>query len=652
MSKIILLDNNMINQIAAGEVVERPSSVVKELIENSIDAGATNITIEIKDGGTSLIRVSDNGSGIEKDDVKKAFLRNATSKIKNIEDLTNVLTLGFRGEALASIVAVSQVEMLTKTSNDNVGSFIEIHGGEIIKENIIATTNGTSIIIRNLFYNVPARRKFLKKNSAETALITDIVNKFVLSNPNISFKYIVGRNRVLESNGNGDLKTAIFNVYGKEVLRNILDINYQYANFKISGFIGKSEISRKTRSYENLFLNGRYIKNKLISSAIEESYKTRLPIGKFPFYVLNLEVDPSVVDVNVHPTKLEVRFSEEDNLYDFILKAMYNTLENTNLIPIYKNKEEIKKENTDSILTNEKYTEKIENNNKTLLKENTSSYIKNDKENLKIEDLISSTNEKSENILNTNKNLKETNLDENILNSINNSKKILQESKTDDFVVFKPENKIIYDDYTKNKSVNKRHDLFKNYRIVGQVLDTYWIIESNKNVYVIDQHAAHERILYEKFLERFKSSNVISQRLLEPQVFKINSLEKQSLDTHFDFFKKIGFEIEIFDSTTVAIKSVPILLKDAVNTNFFLDVLDKFVEEKNIDDIYDEKLHEIATMACKSAVKANDKLTYLEAKELIEQICCLKNPFTCPHGRPTIIEFRKYEIEKLFKRIQ
>lgn len=620
-----MLDISTINKIAAGEVVERPSSIVKELVDNSIDAGATTITIEIKDGGTSFIKVTDNGKGIPKDEVKTAFLSHATSKITNIDDLENINSLGFRGEALASIASVTQLEMITKTSNEDIGTSISINGGKIIEFNEKVCLDGTSIIVKNIFYNIPVRRKFLKKNSTEAGYISDVVNKFAMGHPEISFKFINNNTVIIHTSGNNDLKTSIFYVYGKEIAKKMIEINFNDNNLSLNGLIGKPEISRGTRSYENLFINGRFIKNSIVSSAVEESYKTRLMVGRFPIFVLNLKIKPNLVDVNVHPTKLEVRFYNDDEIYKFIYKAISNALKNEILI-------------TESDL-NSKPSKEVKEfiENKSMQQElldlpniNLSSELNK----IHINDLISKNESKD---FKVKENITEYKKDK--------SKKVYADKEIKNPDIFIETNSNIKNNFEKGE-VKK---FFNNYKIVGQIFNTYWIIEQTESIFIIDQHAAHERIIYENLMNEFKNENIAAQRLLNPILLNLSEIEKSVVNDNLDLLYKFGFEVEKLNEKVYTLNTVPFIFKEPSNSQFFIDILDKLT---HISNLYDMKVLSVATIACKAAVKANDKLNFQEAISIVESLLKLENPFTCPHGRPTIIEITKYEMEKKFKRIQ
>ncbi|OUQ55728.1 hypothetical protein B5E58_11870 [Tyzzerella sp. An114] len=643
MSKIKLLDTNTINKIAAGEVVERPSSVVKELVENSIDAGASAITIEIKNGGTTFIRVSDNGKGIERNDIKIAFLSHATSKINDIEDLDNIFSLGFRGEALASIAAVSQIEMITKTHSEEEGTKININGGEIIDFQEWGSVEGTSISVNNLFYNVPARRKFLKKPNIESGYISDIINKIALGHPEVSIKYINNGTTILYTSGNSDLKTVVFSIYGKDNFKKMLDINCKIYEYSLNGLIGKPELSRSNRNYQNLFINGRYIKSNIISNAVEDAYKTRLLTGKFPIYVLNLNIPPSSVDVNVHPTKLEVRFDDEDKIYEFVYNSVLDILNNNILIPevsIIEEKESRTRScNVDNI--KEEYIQPSIFNNSNLNFQNNKNSIETKKVSNE-EDIFfnkspilkDKTFSKIDQLLNDQKQ--------------NNSLKVKEDKEE---YISKNLNDNKSDCYSVKNIKEEREPFFNNYKIVGQIFNTYWIVEQNGSIFYIDQHAAHERILFEKYMNNFKNQNIVSQKLLSPEIINISEKEKTILKENKEWLLNFGFEIEIVDKNAAAIKAVPYIFNTPQNSNYFYEILD-IISDKNKESVYDTKIHDIATAACKAAVKANDKLSFQETHKMISELLKLENPFNCPHGRPTIIEITKYELEKLFKRIQ
>ncbi|MDD4844704.1 MAG: DNA mismatch repair endonuclease MutL, partial [Anaerotignum sp.] len=644
MQTIKILDTKTINKIAAGEVVEAPKSVVKELVENAIDAGATSVTVEIKEGGISYIRIMDNGSGIPKEQVKTAFVRHATSKMSEIEDLEHIFTLGFRGEALASIAAVSQVEMLTKTRDEETGTLIEIGGGEIKNIQDTSCMEGTTIIIKNLFYNVPARRKFLKKPATESGFVSDLMNKMALGHPEVSFRYINNETTMLHTAGNGDLKASIFYVYGKEASNSMLPLSYKKGEYALSGLIGKPELSRGNRNYENLFINGRFIKNKVVATAVEDAYKTRLLIGKFPVFVLNLEVPPAQVDVNVHPAKLEVRFKNDDEVYDFFYDAILKTMDQQILIPQVSWDKKASEKTTEKPFVAEQ--QKIED----IPTFKNASYSVAEERNVSfgagktIDQLL----KRQPNVENQVRQAPEAFLIDPVVVG-EKAEKIQMEQKP---VISDsaPRLDAVFEEQNTTPSP-KFEPFFKQYKVIGQIFQTYWMIEQGDCLYLIDQHAAHERILFEELMNRFQEENVISQRLLVPQMLNLSATEVEILKENFSLLEGFGFEFEQFAANQYALKAVPYLLKEPSGAGFFTEILDSLSEQK-IRSVYDMKLLAVATMACKAAVKGHDRLSFQEAEAMLGRLLKLENPFTCPHGRPTIIEMTKYELEKKFKRIQ
>ena len=673
MQKIRLLDSKTINKIAAGEVVESPKSVVKELTENAIDAGASSVTVEIKEGGISYIRVSDNGSGIPKEQVKSAFLRHATSKMTQIEDLEHIFTLGFRGEALASIAAVAQVEMLTKTKDEETGTRICISAGEIEVIEDAACREGTTIIVKNLFYNVPARRKFLKKPATESGYVSDLVNKIALGHPEVAIQYINNGNTVLHTAGNNEPKTAVFYVYGKDAANNMLSISYNKGEYAVTGLIGKPELCRANRNYENLFINGRFIKNAVVSSAVEDAYKTKLIIGKFPVFVLNLEVEPALVDVNVHPAKLEVRFKNDDEVYEFFYTAVSKALQETVLIPkavLEKDKKPKEKQPEPEQQTLMQTLKQQE----VPAKKKPASMAKPVQEKPKMEAVILSKEEKvkldvskaeTKPVMSTAVPVGGRSVDA-LLKRKPTTNGVAQKAepylkkepvKQEEPKVELPkadpvkmEKTVSVQEEIKIEKMEEKKPFFHDYKIVGQVFRTYWIVEQGECLYLIDQHAAHERILYEELMNKFKEETVVSQRMLTPLMLNLTPMETEVLKDNKDLLESFGFELEDFGGK-YALRSTPYLLQNPSNVGFFTDILDRLAEER-ITNVYDTKILAVATMACKAAVKGHDVLSVREAEALIHQLLKLEHPFTCPHGRPTIVELTKYEMEKMFKRIQ
>lgn len=605
MRQIKLLDNHTINKIAAGEVVERPASVVKELVENSIDAASSAITVEIKDGGISMIRITDNGIGISPANVKTAFLRHATSKIETDLDLESVLSLGFRGEALASIAAISQLELITKTRDEITGMRIELHAGEIIANEEVGCPEGTTIIMRNIFYNTPPRKKFLNSPASEAAKISDIVYKLALGHPEISFKYINNNKLVFNTTGNHNLKNCVMSVYGKDIARNGIEIKFEEDGLTLVGILGKPGTSRANRSYENFFINGRYIKSDVIERAVEDAYKTILTIGKFPVAILHLIIEPENIDVNVHPTKMEVRFKDNDSIYNFIYESVRKALRSENLIPTVPF-------NTPARMARPKPThtqQTIPEPFQVMRKEDNRPTAKTMVPEVKPSNPYMPV-AKREGLF-----IKETKAQETM-------------------VVERPEPRKVYRDYT----------------IVGQFFNTYWMIEIEDSIYMIDQHAAHERILYEKLLNDFYSSEPLKQALIEPLVINVSPKEKLVIEKYLNLLNQFGFEIEAFGEGAFASRTIPILFNGPAQQDILNQMLDLLME-KDMPSVYETQVTTIANMACKAAVKAHDKLSALECKRIIEDLMELENPYTCPHGRPTIVSMSKYEIEKKFKRV-
>lgn len=638
MQKIQLLDSKTINKIAAGEVVESPKSVVKELVENAVDAGAGTVTVEIRDGGISLIRVTDNGSGIPREQVKNAFLRHATSKMTQIEDLESIFTLGFRGEALASIAAVAQVEMTTKTAGEETGVRICISGGEIESMEDTACLEGTSITVRNLFYNVPARRKFLKKPATESGYVSDLVSKLALGHPEVAFRYLNNGNTMLHTAGNNDQKAAIFYVYGKEAANSMLPVAYRQGEYAVTGLTAKPEFCRANRSYENLFINGRFIRNSIVSLAVEDAYKTKLLIGKFPVFVLNLEVSPALVDVNVHPAKLEVRFKNDNEVYDFFYQAISRVLQEATLIPSAAlEKKTVAKAEKKPEPVQETLADTLE---RTAGPNKTESAKMPEETPFAVE--ILPAEPKAIQASGARPAAGGKTVDQLLKRAAPNSG-VSQEAEP--YVVGKPQERI-----APEQGVPEKQPFFQDYRIVGQVFRTYWIVEQENCLYLIDQHAAHERILYEELMGRFRQERVVSQRLLTPVMLRLTPAETETLRDNRTLLESFGFELEDFNGS-YALRAVPYLLREPDGVVFFTEILDRLAEER-IRNVYDLKLTAVATMACKAAVKGQDAISQQEAEALIKRLLGLENPFTCPHGRPTIVAWKQYDVEKMFKRIQ
>lgn len=624
MEQIHVLDENTINQIAAGEVIERPASVVKELTENAIDAMATAITIEIKEGGISLIRITDNGAGIPKEDIPTAFLRHATSKIQTAEDLLSIGSLGFRGEALSSIAAVSMVELITKTKSSIMGCRYEITGGTP-KNDIedVGVPDGTTFIVRNLFFNTPARKKFLKSAMTEAGYISDIVERMALSHPEIAIRFINNGRHILNTSGNGNLKDVIYQIFGREITSNLLEVHFSAPNIQIEGFIGKPLISRGNRNFENYFINGRFIKSMIINKSIEEGYKNFMMQHKYPFTALQFQIEPELIDVNVHPSKMELRLRNADEIYPEIVKLIHETLEGKNLIVEVKAEEEkipapLKREGT-------KTPEIFETKRREKEKEPQIQTIQN----TKLPENPKSTNSQE---------IQKEQQKPEILVS---SPPILKEEND----YRKPEQMTLFDDSFLSKDARTRT------RIVGQVFETYWIVEYGEKMFIIDQHAAHEKVLFERTMKSLKAKENISQELNPPMILNLSLREGELVKKYHVEFARAGYEIEEFGGNDYAVHTVPYDLYKLAREDMLMEMIDTLADDGNIRGGSELIMERIASMSCKAAVKGNNRLSIREANTLIDELLTLDNPYHCPHGRPTIISMSKYELEKKFKRI-
>ena len=633
MSKIQVLDPITIDKIAAGEVIERPASVVKELVENAIDAGATAVVVEIKDGGISFMRITDNGCGIEREDVRSAFLRHSTSKIRSVDDLLHIGSLGFRGEALSSIAAVAQVELITKTKDQTFGTLYRIAGGK--EENLEDTgaPDGTTFIIRQLFYNTPARRKFLKTPMTEASHVGDLMTRLALSHPHISFQFINNGQSKLHTSGNGKLKDVIYHIYGREIAANLLKAEYDTPELKITGFLGKPIISRGNRNFENYYVNGRYARNSIISRAIEDAYKDFTMQHKYPFVVLHIEIDGEHVDVNVHPTKMELRFNNQQEVYNAIYSAVDQGLHEKELIPHVEMPEpKAAVQSAPEAKTAVQPAPEAKTAVQPAPERNLEYFMSKMRERV-----LSEYEEKK----------KEK---EDVTKQPVNTIQTIAEEKTP---------------YMQNTAVRpqipKQMELFEDrlltreamqkYKVVGQVFETYWLVEYDNSLYIIDQHAAHERVLYEKTLKSMQTREFTSQMISPPIVLNLSMQEAELLTTYMDRFTRIGFEIEEFGQDSYAVRAVPDNLFSIAKKELLLQMLDSLSDEiarNQSPDLIDEK---IASMSCKAAVKGNMKLSVQEVDALIGELLSLDNPYHCPHGRPTIIAMTKRELEKKFKRI-
>ena len=642
---ISVLDKNTIDKIAAGEVVERPASIVKELVENAIDSGALAISIEIKDGGTSLIRVTDNGGGISKDEIKTAFLRHATSKIRRANDLFNIHTLGFRGEALSSISSIAKCEIISKPSTQLTGVRYVIEGGAEVSFEDVGAPVGTTLLIRDIFFNTPVRRKFKKSASTETAYISELVEKFMLSNLDVSIRYIVNNQTKLQSSGNGDLKEVIYQIYGREVHKALIEVDYSEDDISIKGFIAKPEISRANKSQLIYFVNGRYVRDKHIIKAIEDAYADRMMQHKYPFAVLMIEIDTQSVDVNVHPSKMEIRFSDEAYIYEKVKKAIEVSLKNADMIRqagIDEEKKAALKRSFDRL------PEPFEKNKLTLLTEsdkNITTANLSDKKDEFLKDLPS-----IDLSLKPDKVLPELKVDT-IISTFDkadlereykqNNREVIYENKVNEDKLQEPAVKQL--EFLDKKASKKR-------KIVGQIFDTYWIVEFDKSMYIIDQHAAHEKVLYERFLKQFEKEELSSQLISPATVISLSSTEADAVEKHLPSLKKLGFEIEHFGGREYSISAIPNILP-SVNKEVWLgELISELLEVDSVKNT-ESILEKIASMSCKAAIKGNQKISFEEAKILIDELLELENPYNCPHGRPTVIKMTKTEIEKKFKRI-
>lgn len=672
---IQVLDQKTIDKIAAGEVVERPASVVKELVENSIDSGATAITVEIKEGGISLIRVTDNGCGIPAEQVPIAFLRHATSKITSIEDLLTVRSLGFRGEALSSIAAVGQVELITKTGDAMTGLRYEIHGG--IEQNVeeIGCPEGTTFIVRNLFYNTPARRKFLKTAMTEGNYVSELVEQISMSHPDISFKFVNNGQNKLSTSGNGSLKDILYHIYGRDIAANLLPIEAERNGMKISGYVAKPYISRGNRSFEHYFVNGRYIKSPIITKAIEEAYKTFVMIHKFPFVAIYLTVDSKLLDVNVHPRKMEMRYSRGDELYKFIFEEIRYVLLQKELIPEVSQTAARKKADSEPpaapsvpepFETNRRKQESVYSSEK---KDNFQSFygLQNETpptvhekeaiyqatvtlehasapvvtaEHITSERITSGIEASSKNPSEKNISVEQP--------SIESLKQTSAETGTPEPEV---QSNIRKDQISLFESGFMTEEARPKHRLIGQLFKTYWLIEYENNLFIMDQHAAHEKVMYEKLMKQYEKREILSQQIHPPLVISVNPVEQEALRKNMDFFEQMGFQIESFGGNEYMLRAVPLETYGLAAQDIFIDFVDSLTEEGNHLNI-DLFIYKIATMACKAAVKGNMKLSFAEADALIDQLLQLDNPYNCPHGRPTIIAMTETELEKKFRRIQ
>ena len=700
MSKIQVLDPITIDKIAAGEVIERPASVVKELVENAIDAGATAIVVEIKEGGISFMRITDNGCGIERDDVRSAFLRHSTSKIRSVDDLVHIGSLGFRGEALSSISAVAQVELITKTRDQTFGTLYRIAGGKEEDLEDTGAPDGTTFIIRQLFYNTPARRKFLKTPMTEASHVGDLMTRLALSHPHISFQFINNGQSKLHTSGNGKLKDVIYHIYGRDIAANLLKAEYDAKGLKVTGFLGKPIISRGNRNFENYYVNGRYAKNNIISRAIEDAYKDFTMQHKYPFVVLHIEIDGEHVDVNVHPTKMELRFNNQQEVYNAIYSAVDQGLHEKELIPHVEMPEPkpvvsntptyAPKPKTGSVsqtpaavqtgatsgMTGGVTSASMPQRKKAIVpppQERDLEYFmsrmkervlaeheeKKRKEKIATKQAVHTTENIAENIsvkespsfssASTPSNVAEEKTS--YMQNASSKSKITMSTNTDETT--KPESSLT--ETPKQMELFEDHlltrEAMQKYKVVGQVFETYWLVEYDEKLFFVDQHAAHEKVMYEKLKKDLENNTIVQQMVAPPIILTFSIKEQQKFELCEESFKKLGFLIEEFGGNEYCIRGVPANLLGIDPQELFIEIFDQIEENSgkmNMEMITDK----LASMACKAAVKGNTTMSYEEMDSLMEQLMKLDNPYQCPHGRPTIISMTKYELEKKFKRVQ
>lgn len=639
MPEIHILNSETIDKIAAGEVVERPVSVVKELVENAIDAGASDITVEIKDGGIEFIRVTDNGCGMEKEELKKAFLRHATSKIQDAGDLQRLNSLGFRGEALSSISAVARVEVMTKVKASLLGSRMDIEGGSEGELSEVGVPDGTTFIVRNLFYNTPVRRKFLKTAATEGGYIEEMMEHLALSRPDISFTMLNNGRTSFHTNGSGDLKEVIYRIYGREISESVIPIKCDENGISIKGYLGKPIIVRSNRNYEIYFINGRFVRNDIMAKAVEEGYREYLMQHKFPFCILHIEISPDAVDVNVHPTKLDVRFSDQESFLNTVSGKIRQTLKDNEMLP-------------GNVLSDEKELIRDEKERKDKeSRERIPEGFETGRINNRAERIIEKIYKDRE-AAEESKTVRDIEYTDSAGESFFVEEKY-EFSESGDAEKKEPEKSLIIEDAKQLNLVDERiisADNKSKYRIIGQVFETYWMVQYEDKLFMIDQHAAHEKVYFERFMAHFKNKDIVTQSLMPPIVVSLSGAEEAVYKEYADAFSSLGFEVENFGGNEYAIRGIPMDLYGHSPRELFVNVLDELMDYpgKGSFEIIEEK---IASMSCKAAVKGNNVLSFKEAESLIDELLTLDNPYNCPHGRPTIIVMSKYEMDKKFKRI-
>lgn len=685
MATIAVLDQNTIDKIAAGEVVERPASVVKELVENAMDAGATAITVEIRDGGISLVRITDNGSGIPAEQVPLAFLRHATSKIRSVEELVQIASLGFRGEALSSISAVAQIEMITKTPDALTGTRYVIEGGAEKANEEVGAPTGTTFLVRNLFYNTPARQKFLKTPVTEANAVTSVVEQLALSHPGISFKYMVNSQVKLHTSGNRNLKELVYNIYGRDIARELIEIHSESPLMTIDGFIGKPVISRGNRNFENYYVNGRYVRSKLLARAIEDGYQTSMMQHKYPFTLFYVQMDGEAVDVNVHPTKMELRFSNNEAIYKTLFEIIRGALTHKDFIPEVPVQEEKirKRENIKAPLPEpfeRRGVEMVRSGGRFQpqdIQQGTDgqSGFAASKENEDVQTTIpmqsaapqkESAPPENLSVFNSLLPKKETAVTEQSADRVSESNTYtvskpvpqpIQADKTtaslpEETAAALPESKVTYEQQ-ELAAVSEgflTKDAKKKHKIIGQLFDTYWMVEYEDKLFIIDQHAAHEKVLYEKTMKKVREKTFSSQTLSPPIILTLSIEEIEMLEKYREQIDAFGYEIEPFGGKEYAVTAIPADFTGIDTKTMFLEMLDDFANI-NENDSPNAIMEKVASMSCKAAIKGNQHISRPEAERLIDELLELENPYNCPHGRPTIISMTKYEIEKKFKRI-
>lgn len=655
MGQIAVLDKNTIDQIAAGEVVERPASVVKELVENAIDAGSTAITVEIRQGGIAFIRITDNGCGIPKEQIATAFLRHATSKITSVKDLLTIHSLGFRGEALSSIAAIAQVELISKPPEAMLGISYQIEDGEEKSLTQIGAPDGTTILVRNLFYHVPARKKFLKTAATEGNYINQLMENMAMLRPDISMRFINGGQNKLYTSGNGRLKDLIYTIYGREISSNVLEINYECPLFAVTGYIGKPIISRGNRTFENYYINGRFVKSRLIAAAIEQAYKPFMMQHRYPFTVLHIKIKPELIDVNVHPAKMEVRFQQENEIYELLAGAIENTLRGKEFIPDVSDDGKAEKK----VQEKQKLPEPFEQRRLQAMKEiippppaehktQSEQKLPRNEEQPKVSSKLSEPvceykAEKKQTIKDSDSKWESASgIHKRIGQDV--SQTVNQMPTQPEQKLEKPEQQTLFTEPLLSEKARIHH------RLIGQLFDTYWLIQYGNQLYIMDQHAAHEKVNYERLMEAYRKKERITQFVSPPMVISLTRAEEAILEEFKSEFERIGFTIEPYGGREYAISEIPANLYGINEKELFLEMLSD-LEDRGSMQPSELIASKLASMSCKAAIKGGQKISFQEADALVSQLLTLENPYACPHGRPTIITMTKYELEKKFKRI-